>query len=33
VTIGAGIALAGAATSLIRGKPTGGRNFKLETDN
>jgi len=27
VTIGAGIALAGAFTSLVRGKPPGGRNF------
>ncbi len=33
VTIGAGIALAGALTSLVRGEGAGGRNFKLKTDN
>ncbi|MBI2162629.1 MAG: MFS transporter, partial [candidate division NC10 bacterium] len=33
VTIGAGIALAGAFTSLVRGEGAGGRNFKLKTDN
>jgi MFS family permease len=33
VTIGAGIAFAGAITSLIRGNPMGRGNFKLKTDN
>ncbi|MBI3085878.1 MAG: MFS transporter [candidate division NC10 bacterium] len=33
LTIGAGIALAGAFTSLVRGEGAGGRNFKLKTDN
>jgi EmrB/QacA subfamily drug resistance transporter len=33
VTIGAGIALAGAVTSLIRGKPRGAGNVKWKTDN
>ncbi|MBI2457892.1 MAG: hypothetical protein HYV46_17350, partial [candidate division NC10 bacterium] len=33
LTIRAGIALAGACTSLVRGEGAGGRNFKLKTDN
>ena len=33
VTIGAGIALASAFTSLVRGEGARGRNFKLKTDN